>query len=43
MAADWPTHRVKARANRDAALYRKKRNRRQRKLHEAGKRGPLDA
>ena len=43
MAVYWPTHASKARAVKNAALARKKRNRRQRKLLKGGKREPLDA
>ena len=42
MAAQWPTHVVKARKVKTSALYRKKHNRRQRRLFKGGKRGPLD-
>lgn len=41
MAAQWPTHRVKDRAAKNAKLYRKKRNRKLRRLFKDGKRGVI--
>lgn len=41
MAAQWPTHVVKARQRRNHALATKKRNRKIRRLHKDGKRGEV--
>lgn len=42
MAANWPTHRVRARVQENAKLYRKKRSRKTRRLHKGGKRGEVN-
>lgn len=42
MAADWPTHVVKARKAKTSALAQKKRNRKLRRLHKDGKRGEVN-
>lgn len=41
MAANWPTHKIRARKARNAKLAQKKRNRKIRRLHKDGKRGEI--